>query len=144
MTRFVGLDVSHKITAICIVDNAVRSLWRGQCPTVPKQTNVLVRRHAGVDARIGIETGDMTSGLVNELRVCTAGAYLTCFTARSKAKSRHKRNYATRHLKVPAMLNTLVSRLVVIRAAAVSARTSSAPRGRWKVNSLCPDTRFRV
>ena len=37
MTRFVGLDVSHKITAICIVDNAVRSLWRGQCPTVPKQ-----------------------------------------------------------------------------------------------------------
>ena len=29
MTRFVGLDVSQKITAICIVDNAGRRLWRG-------------------------------------------------------------------------------------------------------------------
>ena len=68
MTRFVGLDVSHKITAICIVDNAVRSLWRGQGSTVLEQTNDLVRRHAGVDVRMGIETGDMTPGLVNELR----------------------------------------------------------------------------
>ena len=68
MTRFVGMDVSHKITAICIVDNAVRSLWRGQGSTVLEQTNALVRRHAGVDVRIRIETGDMTPGLVNELR----------------------------------------------------------------------------
>ena len=35
MTRFVRSDVSQKITAICIVDNACRRLWRGQCPTVP-------------------------------------------------------------------------------------------------------------
>jgi len=52
MTRFVGLDVSQKITAICIVDNAGRRLWRGQCPTVPEQISVLVRRHGGDDARI--------------------------------------------------------------------------------------------
>jgi hypothetical protein len=34
MTHFVGLDVSQKMTAICVVDNAGHRLWRGQCPTV--------------------------------------------------------------------------------------------------------------
>ena len=32
MTCFVGLDVSQKTAAICVVDNAGRRLWRGQCP----------------------------------------------------------------------------------------------------------------
>ena len=82
MTRFVGLDVSHKITAICIVDNAVRSLWRGQGSTVLEQTNALVRRHAGVDVRIGIETGDMTPGLVNELR--NLGLEVVCLDGRQR------------------------------------------------------------
>ena len=52
--------------------------------------------------------------------------------------TRHKRNYATRHRKVPAMLNLLLSRIVVIRAAAVSASTSSVPRGRCKVTLCVP------
>ena len=82
MTRFVGLDVSHKITAICIVDNGVRGLWRGQGPKVLEQTNVLVRRHAGVDVRIGIETGDMTPGLVNELR--NLGLEVVCLDGRQR------------------------------------------------------------
>jgi hypothetical protein len=60
MTRFVGLDVSQKITAICVVDDLGRRLWRGQCPTNPEQISILVRRHVGDDARIGIETGAMT------------------------------------------------------------------------------------
>jgi hypothetical protein len=36
MTRFVGLDVSQKITAICVVDDAGGRLWRGQCRTNPE------------------------------------------------------------------------------------------------------------
>jgi hypothetical protein len=32
MTYFVGLDVSQKMTAICVVDNAGQRLWRGQSP----------------------------------------------------------------------------------------------------------------
>jgi hypothetical protein len=35
MTRFVGLDVSPKVTALCVIDNTGRRLWRGQCPSVP-------------------------------------------------------------------------------------------------------------
>jgi transposase len=68
MTRFVGLDVSQKMTAICVVDNAGCRLWRGQCPSNPEQIGVVVRRHAGDDARIGIETGAMTPWLVHEFR----------------------------------------------------------------------------
>jgi hypothetical protein len=45
---------------------------------------------------------------------------------------------------VRAMLNTLLSRLVTNSAAAVPVDTSSAPSGRRKAISLCPDTRFRV
>ena len=48
MTYFVGLDVSQKITAICVVDDTGRRLWRGQCPTIPEQISILVRRHAGM------------------------------------------------------------------------------------------------
>jgi transposase len=79
MTRFVGLDVSQKITAICIVDNAGRRLWRGQCPIVPEQISVLVRRHGGDDTRIGIETGAMTPWLVHELR--NLGLEVVCLSS---------------------------------------------------------------
>jgi hypothetical protein len=65
MTRFVGLDVSQKMTAICVVDNAGHRLWRGQCPTNPEQISILVSRHAGDDARLGIETGAMTPWCMN-------------------------------------------------------------------------------
>ena len=66
MTRYVGLDVSQKLTAICVVDDSGRRLWRGQCPSDPEQIERNVRRHGGDDARIGIETGAMTPWLVHE------------------------------------------------------------------------------
>ena len=68
MARFVGLDVSQKLTSICVVDDAGRRLWRGQCPSDPEQIERAVRTHAGGDASIGIETGPMTLWLVHELR----------------------------------------------------------------------------
>jgi len=42
MTRFVGLDVSQKLTAICVVDETGRRLWRGQCATDPGQIERMV------------------------------------------------------------------------------------------------------
>ena len=67
MTRFVGLDVSQKMTVICVVDDAGRRLWRGQCPTVPEQNHRFGPPACGDDARIGIETGAMTPWLVHEI-----------------------------------------------------------------------------
>ena len=80
MTHFVGLDVSQKMTVICVVDDAGRRLWRGQYPTVPEQINAAVHRYAGDDARIGIETGPMTPWLVHELR--NLGLEVVCLDAR--------------------------------------------------------------
>jgi len=80
MTRFVGLDVSQKLTAICVVDETGRRLWRGQCATDPWQIERMVKGHAGEDARIGIETGPMTPWLVHELRARELN--LTCLDAR--------------------------------------------------------------
>lgn len=68
MTQYVGLDVSQRMTAICIVDEAGRRIWRGECRTVPEEIECVVRRYADEDSRIGIETGAMTPWLVHELR----------------------------------------------------------------------------
>jgi transposase len=80
MTRFVGLDVSQKLTSICVVDETGRRLWRGQCGTDPEQIARVVRGHAGEDAGIGIETGPMTPWLVHALRA--QGFNVTCIDAR--------------------------------------------------------------
>ena len=80
MTRFVGLDVSQKLTAICVVDETGRRLWRGQCATDPGQIERMARGHAGEDAKIGVETGPMTPWLVHELR--GRGLDVTCLDAR--------------------------------------------------------------
>ena len=52
MTHYVGLDVSQKLTAICIVDDTGRRLWRGQCTSDPEQIERAVRRHGGNEARV--------------------------------------------------------------------------------------------
>ena len=80
MTRFVGLDVSQKLTAICVVDETGRRVWRGQCATDPELIERAVRRHAGDEARVGLETGPMTPWLVHELR--GRGLDITCLDAR--------------------------------------------------------------
>jgi transposase len=80
MTYYVGLDVSQKMTTICVVDNAGCRLWRGQCASVPEAIERTVRRHAEGDARIGVETGPMTPWLVHELR--DLGLDIVCLDAR--------------------------------------------------------------
>ena len=61
MTHYVGLDVSQKVTAICVVDETGRRLWRGQCSSDPEQIERTVRRHGGDELCIGVETGPMTA-----------------------------------------------------------------------------------
>jgi transposase len=80
MTHYVGLDVSQRLTAICVVDDSGRRLWRGQCASDPEQIKRAVQRHGGEDVRVGIETGPMTPWLVHELR--SRGLAVTCLDAR--------------------------------------------------------------
>ncbi len=80
MTQFVGLDVSQKLTSICVVDETGRRLWRGQCSTDPEQLERMVKGHAGKDSRIGLETGPLTPWLVHALR--ERGLDVVCLEAR--------------------------------------------------------------
>jgi transposase len=80
MARFVGLDVSQKLTSICVVDDTGRRVWRGQCASDPEQIARLISRYAGDAAGIGIETGPMTPWLVHEFRA--RGLDVTCLDAR--------------------------------------------------------------
>ncbi|MBV9510090.1 MAG: transposase [Caulobacteraceae bacterium] len=80
MPLYVGLDVSQKTTAICVVDQQGRRHWRGTCATEPVAIASLVRWHAGADAEVGLETGSMTPWLVHGLR--SAGLTIVCLDAR--------------------------------------------------------------
>ena len=68
MTRFVGLGVSQKITAVCIAVDAGRRPSRGQCPSIPEQIGGLACSPAGDDSGMGIETKAATPRLVHGLR----------------------------------------------------------------------------
>ena len=80
MPHYVGLDVSQKTTAICVVDEQGRRLWRGVCVTDPGAISARVLKHAGVDVKVGVETGSMTPWLVHGLR--SAGLHVECLDAR--------------------------------------------------------------
>jgi transposase len=80
MPHYVGLDVSQKTTAICVVDEQGKRLWRGVCATDPGPISARISQHAGVDAKVGIETGSMTPWLVHGLRA--AGLDVACLDAR--------------------------------------------------------------
>jgi transposase len=62
------LDLSQKMTAICVVDNAGRRL-RVQCPSVPEAIRGAVPRRSGDGACIGIETGAMTPWLMLKMQI---------------------------------------------------------------------------
>jgi transposase len=80
MPHEVGLEVAQKTTAICIVDERGRRLWRGVCATDPGPISARISKHAGVEAKVGVETGSMTPWLVHGLR--SAGLNVQCLDAR--------------------------------------------------------------
>jgi transposase len=80
MPHSVGLDVSRKTTAICVVDAKGQRVWRGTSPTDPGPISQLISRHAGAGAKLGVETGAMTPWVVHGLRA--AGLDVTVLDAR--------------------------------------------------------------
>jgi len=78
--RQIKAALSQKTTAICVVDERGRRLWRGVCVTDPGAISACVLKHAGVDAKVGVETGAMTPWLVHGLR--STGLDVECLDAR--------------------------------------------------------------
>ena len=73
MTHFVGLDVSVKETAVCVVDQAGKVVAEHKAPTEPEDIVVLLTS-IGVDyERVGLEAGPLSQWLVGGLAMAGLG-----------------------------------------------------------------------
>lgn len=67
MGSYVGLDVSDKETAICVIDEAGEKRWEGKVTTTPGLLVKRLREHAPDACKIGLETGPLCVWLWHEL-----------------------------------------------------------------------------
>lgn len=68
MKHYVGLDVSQKETAVCVLDQDGKVLFEGKAPSDPGALARVIRKRAPAAERIGFETGAMASWLWHELK----------------------------------------------------------------------------
>jgi transposase len=67
MEHYVGLDVSLKMTAICIVDRVSKIVREGVVASDPEVIAAFIKLHAPHVVRIGLETGATSTWLWTEL-----------------------------------------------------------------------------
>jgi len=80
MEHYVGLDVSLKLTAICIVDRTGKIQREGVVPSDPEAIAAFIESHAPHVTRIGLETGATSTWLWTELN--RLGLPVICIDAR--------------------------------------------------------------
>ena len=84
MERYVGLDVSLKLTSICIVDRTGKVEREGVVASDPEAIGTFIKLHAPHVVRIGLETGATSTWLWTELN--KVGLPIVCIDA-SHAKA---------------------------------------------------------
>ena len=67
MQHYVGLDVSLKQTAVCVVDQTGKIKREGMVASDPDAIALFIAAHAPHAARIGLETGATSTWLWTEL-----------------------------------------------------------------------------
>src|SRR5262249_60235031 len=100
MKMFAGLDVGFKRTAVCVLDEAGRIVWRGVVDTHPEALSRALQHWGGKLAKIGLESGSMTPWLVREL--AKVGFPVVCMDARAAADAIKSRRGETGKGKGPA------------------------------------------
>lgn len=80
MKQYVGLDVSQKETAVCVVDESGKVNFQGKVKSDPGALAQALRKRAPHADRIGFETGAMSSWLWHELK--RVGLPVVCIDAR--------------------------------------------------------------
>ena len=67
MEHYVGLDVSLKLTAICIVDRTGKIECEGGVASDPETIAAFIKSHAPHVTRVGLEAGATSTWLWTEL-----------------------------------------------------------------------------
>ncbi len=80
MEQYVGLDVSQKETAICVIDSAGARLWEGTCRSTPDVIAGVLTKRAPTATRVGMETGPLAVWHWHALK--QFGVPLVCLHAR--------------------------------------------------------------
>ena len=80
MAHFVGLDVSVKETAVCVVDEVGEVVLERKVPSEPDDIVTLLTSIGEAYGRIGIEAGPLSQWLVNGL--AGAGLPVVCVETR--------------------------------------------------------------
>ena len=74
MAHYAAFDVSDKETAIHVLDEHGRLVWKGKRASEPEVLAAALRRHAPELRRVGLETGQLAPGHFRRSR--SVGAYL--------------------------------------------------------------------
>jgi transposase len=120
MEHYVGLDVSLKLTAICIVDRTGKIEREGMVASDPETIAVFVKSHAPHVARVGLETGATSTWLWPELS--KLGLPVNCIDARhAKADLKLQINKSDRYDAVG------IARITRRSASKISTVTRSKP-----------------
>ena len=139
MKQYVGLDVSQRETAVCIVDETGKLLFEGTAKSHPGDLAALIRKRAPNAERIGFETGAMASWLWHELK--RIGLPVVCIDARhaksalsvrmNKSDQNDARGFAElvrvgwyREVKVKSEASQAIRSVLVARARLVEIRRS--------------------
>ena len=77
---YAGLDVSDKMTHICVVGSSGESVWTGFCASDPEVLAGTLKRHAPGLVRVVLETGPLSAFLYHGL--AERGVAVSCICAR--------------------------------------------------------------
>jgi transposase len=91
MPHYAALDVSNEETAIHVLDETGRTVWRGKRASDPEALATALCRHAPDLVRVGLETGFLTPWLYHSLKAL--GLPVICLEARhARAATALQRN----------------------------------------------------
>src|SRR5918997_6661329 len=95
MAHYAAFDVSDKDTAIHVLDEHGKPVWKGKRPSEPEALAAALKRHAPELVRVGLETGRLAPWLYHSLKAL--GVPAVCLDARhARAATAPQRNKPTR------------------------------------------------